>query len=182
MNSRGFTLVELLAAIVILGLVMGIASYGVLSAIQTSRARSEKIFVDKLSDVIGDYLSLNESSLDEIPSSNYQFCQCVKTNCQNQSCESDGGSMISASELTSIYINDLVSERLVDDNSLINPANKKKCFSSDSNPVIRVFQDENFVYYYYVDLRNSNTLCEISDENGVINTLPSNLKGRVGLS
>ena len=47
MNNKGFTLVELLATIVILGVVMGIATYGVLSAINNSKLKSENCSLKK---------------------------------------------------------------------------------------------------------------------------------------
>lgn len=63
MNRKGFTLIELLATIVILGIVGGIATYGVINTINTSKLKSEKIFVDKLSNLIDDYLDLYSSEL-----------------------------------------------------------------------------------------------------------------------
>ena len=76
---------------------------------------------------------------------------------------------------------DIVDANLVNDNKLVNPVNKKVCFDTSINPIIRVFRDENYVYYYYVDLKGNNTKCEVSDENGIINTLPNDLRSRVGL-
>ena len=69
LNSKGFTLVELLATIVILAIISGIATYGVIGAINKSKAKSEQIFVDKLSNLIDDYLDLNPPSKDIICSS-----------------------------------------------------------------------------------------------------------------
>ena len=61
MNRKGFTLVEMLATIVILSVVMGIASYGVLHVIDSSKQKTEEVFINKLNDAFESYISLNSS-------------------------------------------------------------------------------------------------------------------------
>ena len=41
---------------------------------------------------------------------------------------------------------------------------------------IKVYKDSDYVYYYYVDLSETNTSCDISEENGIIDTRPQKLK------
>ena len=180
MNNKGFTLVELLAVIVILSLVMGIASYGVLSAIESSKNSSEKIFVEKIGGLIDEYLALKGSRLG-LKNSDNPILWCKKG-----SCSSDNSDLDSTYELNSFSFNDIIDEDLIDEDQIVNSRNKKNCFGNGSNnsknPIVRVFRDSDYVYYYYVDLRGNKTYCEVSNDNGVINTLPSNLRGKVGLS
>ena len=175
MNNKGFTLVEMLATIVILGLIMGIASYGVISAINTSKKKSEGVFVERFSTVIDEYLTLSGYKLNKF-GSEIDFKKCYVTNCYDDI----SGTYIDGryddatiSELISINVSNLKTEGLLSDEDAINPANKKKCFNG-IDPLIRVFKDNDSVYYYYVDLSGSNTTCEISSDNSIINTLPDN--------
>lgn len=168
MNNKGFTLVELLATIIILSIVMGIATSGVISYINTSKKRSEKIFVDKLENSIDAYLNLNGrtlETLDSIPSADFQKCK-------DATC---GDSYIAtAHQLKSIHLQDLVTANLVELDKVINPKNKKNCLNN-ANPEVVIFKDSDYVYYYYVDLSGNKTSCEISDENSLISTLPKKL-------
>lgn len=166
-NNKGFTLIELLATLVILSLVLGISVYGVTGAINNSKARGEKLFVESLGKSIDGYISLKGTSLRQSDSA-YTFDK--KNNIGNSTYEvslyllkkSDGGS---------IYILDLVNEGLVDQAKLINPKNKKQCFDTSHNPEVKIYQDSDYVYYYFVDLGSN--LCDLESEHLVIKTLPS---------
>lgn len=181
MNRKGFTLVELLAVIVILGVIGGIATIGVLSTINKSKDKSETIFVDKLSTLIEEYLDLYRGELQESDNTEYTF-----TKCENKSCTKNYKSK--AKELTKedgITIQDLIAKGIVHPEDLVNPKNKKKCFNDNDdtkpdNTTIRVYRDDEYVYYYYVDL--SNTSCELSNDNKIIDTLPDKLRDKVNLS
>ena len=59
MNRHGFTLVEMLATIVILSIVLGIASYGIINVIKSSQKKSEKIFVERVGGLVDDYVGLD---------------------------------------------------------------------------------------------------------------------------
>lgn len=174
MNRKGFTLIELLATIVILGIVGGIATYGVINTINTSKLKSEKIFVDKLSNLIDDYLDLylpNEKK--EGP---YDFKKCINDSCtDNYSVEAI--KVYKRNEETNliepITLKDLVDKKIVTYEDLINPKNKQQCFSDTHNPEIIVYKDTDYVYHYYVNLGNNN--CDISDENKYINNMHDNL-------
>lgn len=160
MNNKGFTLVELLATIVILGLIMGIASVGVTSAIRSSKLRSEGIFVEKVGRLIDDYVGLYGSSLE------------IKRTFWLSKCD-DCDEMVQVYELESISLRDLVDKKLVDESSMVNPGNKKRCLDGTNGPEVRIFKDEDYVSYYYVDLSGDATSCDISEENGTLNTLPT---------
>lgn len=172
MGNKGFTLVELLATVVILSLVLGIGTYGVVGTINNAKNKNEQIFIDRLSGGIEEYIDLYGSSLNR-NTTEYTFDKCINVDCSNTY-------EANAYELQSIYISDLINNGLLDGESLVNPANKKKCFEG-VDPLVRVFKDSDYVYYYYVDLSGSSTSCEISSDNGIINTLPDKLEEKVGL-
>ena len=179
LNSKGFTLVELLATIVLIALVSGIATYGVIDTINKSKAKSEQIFIDKLSNLIDDYLDLNSPS--KVGSNEVTFTKCRD---DNEICEDNYD--VKASKMQSIYISNLVKDNgndkgIITYEELINPKNKMQCFDSsdDYNPEIIIYRDEEYVTYYYVDL--SENKCQLED-GMVINTFHENLKDKVDLS
>lgn len=177
MNKKGFTIIELLATIIILAIVSGIATTGVLSAINTSKLKSEKVFVNKLSNLIDDYLDLVPPTQKNGPT--YTFNKCKDAYCTET--YSVTASQMLKSDGTQITISDLISAGVVTQNDLINPKNKKQCFNTSANPEIVIYKDSDYVYHYYVDLSDTNTNCEITAENAIIDTLPDNLKSQVGL-
>ena len=77
MNNKGFTLLELLATIAIMGLVFGIASYSVIGIIEKSKMRTEKAFIEKLEEAIDDYISLNTNKLVTSTIVGDDFDKCV---------------------------------------------------------------------------------------------------------
>ena len=168
---------EMLAVIVVIAIIGGIATTSFISTINTSKLKSEKIFIDKLSNLIDDYLDLYPPTY--INGTTYSFDKCRDNACAdtysvtaNQVLKSDG---------SLIYLKDLIAKNIIEDDKLVNPKNKKQCFDT-ANPEIKVYKDSDYVYYYYVDLTGTNTDCNISNENSIINTLPDNLKSKVGLS
>ena len=182
MNNKGFTLVELLATIVILGVIMGIASYGVITAINNSKIKSERLFTEKIGDAIQGYLYYSASKeLTEIEST-YTFTKCTKLK-SNGECEEEKN--VNAKELKEITegntYNDVVLSKITNNslktlnkNDLINPKTKMNCVEG-KDPTIRVFKDSDYVYYYYLDLSGDKTSCEISDENAIVTNIPKGL-------
>lgn len=156
MNEKGFTLVEMLATIVLLALVMGIASYGVIGSINKSKNKSEQIFVEKLSPLIEEYIALYNSKLQE---NNPEYCI--------RNCGGAEEEKVMIKKIGSFNIKELVNNNFVDKSKLVNPANKKECFSN-KNPEVIVYKDTEYVYYYYVDVSGTNTNCDISEGNGMI--------------
>ena len=175
LNSKGFTLIELLATIVILAIISGIATYGVIGAINKSKAKSEEIFIDKLSNLIDDYLDLNP------PSKDTDAIEKTFTKCRDDNEICDDKYDVTAYKMQSIYVNDLVLKKIVTYEELINPKNRMQCFDSsdDYNPEIIIYRDNEYVTYYYVNLASNK--CQLED-GIVINTFHENLKDMVDLS
>ena len=174
MNNKGFTLVEMLAVVVILGIILGIATTSVLSAIETSKEESEKVFVDKIENAIDGYINLNGiSMMSKSDGVTYEFNKCRKVK-ENGECEDGDYNTIEtgAFELEGFDLG-LISDKFVDKDGFVNHKNKKKCLKNSGNPVVRVFKDDDMVYYYYVDL--SSLDCDIAPENQIITNIPEKL-------
>ena len=147
MNRKGFTLVELLATIVILSVVMGIASYGVIGIIRTSRKNTEAVFVNRIADYIDEYLTLNSSSF---KFSNVEYC--VDSSCSNKAYRVVSDSAVSN---RIIGLNDLIASGIVDADKMVNPVNKNNCLNAsggrDGALIYGVFGDSDYdlnVAYY----------------------------------
>ena len=140
MNRKGFTLVEVLAVIVILSVVMGIASYGALHVIESSGKKSEEAFVSKFVDAVETYMALN--------SSKFKSSGTVTLN------------KLKLKNMGSFELSDLVNAKLIDENRFINPKNKKNCYNSGAT--INVYQSDEYVNYYYFDFTQLN--CDIDFE------------------
>lgn len=178
MNNKGVTLIELLATVVILSLVMGIAGVGVTNAINNSKLKSEKIFVDKLSNFIDEYITLTNPNTN-VNSTTYTFQKCEDT--AETVCQTKTAREVKDADGSNITLQDLLNKGLFDKTKITNPRNKKDCLNG-KNPQVRVFKDDDYVYYYYVKLSGSATSCDITTENGLIDTVPEKLKAKVGLS
>lgn len=166
MNNKGFTLIELLATIVILSLVMGISVYGVTGAINNSKARGEKLFVENLGKSISSYIELHGSDLKQTGGEVAKFSK--KNNIGNSTYEVSLYQLKKGND--NLKIMDLVNDGIVDEAKLVNPKNKKRCFNSSHNPEVKIYRDTDYVYYYSVSLENNQ--CDLSSDNLIISTLP----------
>lgn len=178
MNKKGFTLVEMIAVVAIIGIVFGIASYSVIGIINSSRKKSEAVFVDGISTYIDEYITLYGSTLArKKDDTGFKFDKCKVKVCEGNSCMC---SEVYAYEYNSVSLQELIIKELVTEGKFVNPVNKLDCLAGlaeEDIPAIRIFKDSDYVYYYYVNL--SNTSCEISSDNSVINTLPEELKNKI---
>lgn len=179
MNNKGFTLVEMLAVVVILAIISGIAVNGVLSYINTSKKKSEEIFITKLEGYIENYINYYGSNIAVLPNKTYEFDKCRRTNNDGECISNTQDGTIEKDTATAVKLTGFnllaittADVKLVENNDLINPANKKKCFAS-KNPEVIVFKDSDFVYYYYLDLKGNND-CDIT-ENTIITNIPKKL-------
>ena len=172
MNNKGFTLVELLATIVIIGLLAGIATYSVIGTINNSKKAGEKIFTKEIKNAIESYLATNGYGL--VKKGTY----IVEHNNKTETITQLG--ITSGKDIT---IKDIIDEGFLESDKLINPANKEKCFEDKTNPntkiypSIKVYKTSEAVYLYYLDL--TTTACEISEEFIILTTLDDELKAQL---
>lgn len=141
MNRRGFTLIELLAVIVVLALILVISFPNFLDVLKNSKLKNEQIFVDRLSQTIDSYVSLNS---DEISFSSYRT-----------------GTKTGSNGTVSIYkgtitVQNIIADKIISEEDYINPGNKDY-INLDTNrkgcnpdAIIEVYRDSDYVYCHKV--------------------------------
>ena len=172
MNNKGFTLVELLATIVLISVVMGIATYSVINVINASKEKSEKIFVDKLGTSIQSYISAQGSKMNIKKSFATKIIKCrFDTN----PCDDKYKTEVSLYELETITLSQITEDgyKTIDKEKIVNPKTKENCLLNGKNPQIRVFRDSDRVYYYYMSLSSDNNSCHI--DNTIKPNIPENV-------
>lgn len=154
LNKKGFTLIEVLMVISILGVILAIAVPNVYNYYETSKIKTEKIFVDKLTRIVDDYITMNidELVLGDDVVSKVKKCEIGDT--------TDCSRIVDVYEvIDEISFNDVISLGLIEENEFINPKNNKRCNKDSSK--IEIYQDIDKVNYFRYTL----TDCDISDEN-----------------
>ena len=137
MNKKGFTLVELLATIVVLSIVVGLTIVGINANIKNAKKKTEEVFIGTLRDAIKIYLDSDNTNI----SWGASTCSFEKVGKESN--------LYKAND--SISFGDIISSEYhpIVEKDLINPANEKLC-SSDLS-VIDIYRDDDYVYYYYID-------------------------------
>lgn len=135
MNRKGFTLIEVLAVIVILGIILVIAAPSLLNAYRDSKLKSEEIFITRLSQSIDSYIKLNSSD--------------ISFSSNGTATKTEEGTSYSVN----IYkgkktINDIITDNLISLEDYINPGNKD--VSCSTNADIEVYRDSDYVYCHKV--------------------------------
>lgn len=155
MNRKGFTLVELLATIVILGLLTTVTITTVTSYYEKSKTKSEEAFRKQLTKTIESYITLNGSSKTYASDGTYYKCR-----------NSGDGTVCDATSLSNnatTTLGDVNNEDLTNNNNFTNPGNEQECHLSTP---ITIYRDSDYVYCFVVDFDNA------KDEYG--NTLSNN--------
>lgn len=141
MNRKGFTLIELLAVIVVSALILVISFPNFLDVLKNSKLKNEQIFVDRLSQTIDSYISLNS---DEISFSSYRT-----------------GTKTGSNGTVSIYkgtitVQNIIADKIISEEDYINPGNKDY-INLDTNrkgcnpdAIIEVYRDSDYVYCHKV--------------------------------
>lgn len=165
MNRKGFTLVELIATIVVLGIVMSIVLVSVNVGFGEAKDKTEDVFVDTIKDAMKMYLDGDKK---DSSGNALSFSKC--TNLITKSRGTGEGSEYEVNVYKAETKFDAVIKSKyepITQNDLVNPANKVKCaIASDID--INIYRDEDFVYYYSID-KNS---FECLTQSGKISNLP----------
>lgn len=160
MNRKGFTLVELLATLVVLGIVVGISVVSISSIVRNTKKKSEDVFVETIKDSMEVYLSsgnVKKLNFDNV--------------CGNTLSKVHGDVNVYKVTTTFQSVLNLTSKPITQDD-LINPSNKEKCKNAN-NINIDIYYDDDYVYYYKIDKSNFGCLENIGEgKNAVITNLP----------
>ena len=173
MNKKGFTLVELLATLVILGIVVGITIVTVNSNYGNAKKKTEGIFVKTLEDALDIYLDTSEvKGLNYVADANNK-CILKKTHGESRLYRATKNK-----QNTNLTFNDVLNSEYVPlvASELVNPANKDNDnYNCDpSNGTLTIYRDDDFVYYYKLEKKNSSTkLLGCLNDTGIITNLPA---------
>lgn len=146
MNRKGFTLIEVLAVVVILGIIFVFAAPNILTVYENSRLKSEEIFTERLSQSIDDYIKLN---IDELSFNTSPFSAS-----KSHKIIADGGIIeINEYQVTvnkgTISVETLINSKLIKVEDYINAGNKG--VACNINAEIEIYRDSDFVYCHKVD-------------------------------
>ena len=153
MNRRGFTLVELLATLVILGIVTSIVLIGINGGFNNAKDKTEDVFVKTVKDAMDIYL---DSDAKKLNFSKVEVCTLNKTHGKSKVYKSSDN----------ITLNNIINSEFhpITQDDLVNPVNSSKC---DKNTIVNIYRDEDYVYYYEI---NSDMGCLVSTKS--ISILP----------
>ena len=161
MNNKGFTLVELLATIVILGILFGITLVLVNGGFGNAKEKTENVFVKTLQDSLDIYVDTDAKRITEW--SNVPYCTLAKTH----------GYVKVYMATEALTYNDVIGSSYspMTMGDLHNPANKnKENYECNADGQLLIFRDEDFVYYYKI--RKGSFECLNQDPDGYITNLP----------
>lgn len=135
MNRKGFTMIELLAVIVVLGIVLVITFPNMTDVFKSSKLKSEEAFVERISQSIDSYVTLNSSSIgffeDGTANKNY------------------GGSDHSVNVYKkTITMNTIIGSNIITGKDYKNPGNEN--VECNVNAEIEVYRDSDYVYCHKI--------------------------------
>ena len=130
MNNKGFTLVELLATIMILALIAGISMISYSGYLNRSKDKTEEIFKKNISDYIDAFITSNTN--------NFSDNTLVGSNVYSQKYNNH-----------TITFQDLIDSNIINAKDLKNNTNNKVC---STNTNITIYRDNNYVYCFIVYL------------------------------
>lgn len=135
MNRKGFTMIELLAVIVVLGIVLVITFPNMTDVFKSSKLKSEEAFVERISQSIDSYVTLNSSSIGFSPDGTAQ--------------KNYGGSNHSVNVYKgTITINTIINNNIISEKDYKNPGNEN--VECNVNAEIEVYRDSDYVYCHKI--------------------------------
>ncbi len=138
MNRKGFTFIELLAVIVLLALILVIGAPSIINTFKSTKVKNEQIFVDRLSEAIEGYVTLNS---DKISFGN-------QTDAQKKIRDGSPETYTVTVYSGQITFNDIINDALIDAKDFVNAGNEESTCSKDAT--IEVYRDSEYVYCHKV--------------------------------
>jgi len=136
MNRKGFTLIELIAVIVLLGIILVLTYPSMANAFKNARLKNEEIFLDRLSETIDSYVTLNSDKIN--------FNNTISG---TKTTENNSSYTVTVYKGT-IKIEDLIDDDLIVKNDFINPGNKDVTCKTTAE--IEVYRDSDYVYCHKI--------------------------------
>lgn len=135
MNRKGFTMIELLAVIVVLGIVLVITFPNMTDVFKSSKLKSEEAFVERISQSIDSYVTLNSSSIGFSPDGTAQ--------------KNYGGTKHNVNIYKgTITMNTIISGNIITGKDYKNPGNEN--VACNVNAEIEVYRDSDYVYCHKI--------------------------------
>ena len=157
MNNKGFTLVELLAVLVLLSIVVGITISVFNVNLGDSKKKTEEVFVDTIKDSLDMYLTSRQAR-----SLNFS------TQCSDMLQKTHGN--VKVYKVSTNFKSVIESEyKPITQKDLVNPADEDlKCEDADEIE-ITIYRDSDYVYYYRVEKNEFNCLKNIGTLKEILN-------------
>ena len=160
MNRKGFTVIELIGTLLVLGIVASITIVGVSGIFDNAKEKTEEVFVGTIKDALDMYLASNAKEIKDWIECENTLDKSYKTKVKVYRTSVNMGKVIATGVLT--------------EDDFYNPATDSKCpaegsFDKLGDISVLVYKDEDHVYYYSVNKVDFGCL---NDEDGVISNLP----------
>lgn len=136
MNKKGFTMIELLAVIVVLGIVLIITFPNISDIFKGSKLKSEEAFMDRISQSIDSYVTLNSSNI-TFEKQDGTFKKVLGT--KEQPVDVYKGT---------ITMNTIISSNIITEKDYKNPGNEN--VECNVNDEIEVYRDSDYVYCHKI--------------------------------
>lgn len=165
MDNKGFTVVELLATLVVLSLVVGVTFAIVNTNFGKAKEKTEEVFVDTIKDAMDMYLSSNAKAL----------TFAVDTSDDGSECKIFKKHGIvkvykAITNFSSVIESDY---HPITQDDLVNPADEDLVCAIASDIEISVYRDEDYVYYYKINKSEFECLKNINEGyDSFISNLP----------
>ena len=150
LNKKGFTLIELIAVIVIIALLFMFVVPNFSKYLEASRQKSEEIFYGEIENIINNYVSLYKSEL-ELDTSVVKKMSKVDSLL-------DTSYDVKVYRYEDTYFNKLIDSGILNEGEFVNPNGNIK-YDKDSS-TFTVYRDSDYVYCF------SYTLKENSEDTG----------------
>lgn len=136
MNRKGFTMIELLAVIVVLGIVLVITFPNMTDVFKSSKLKSEEAFVERISQSIDSYVTLNSSNI-TFDKQTGPFEKVLGTATQTVDVYKE-----------TITINTIINNNIISEKDYKNPGNEN--VACNKNAEIEVYRDSDYVYCHKI--------------------------------
>ncbi len=158
-KKNGFTLVELLATLVVLGIVITITVITVSGSFSNAKNKTEDVFIKTIDDAMSIYLDSDARQL------SYSTTAAKTINKTH-------GSVKVYKATANISFGEVIESayRPITADDLTNPATEKKCKTNVK--IIEIYRDDDYVYYYRIAKDNLSKLDCLLNTSSDIRNLP----------